>query len=59
MIGYTTFDLSLITTHISDERHFSDIQISQGSVATCLRRGGIFKHKFLANLLSSPSVKKV
>jgi len=25
---------------------------------TCLRRGGIFKHKFVANLLPSPSVKK-
>jgi len=24
----------------------------------CLRRGGIFKHKFVANLLPSPSVKK-
>jgi len=26
---------------------FSDINISQGSVATCLRRGGIFKHSLL------------
>ena len=37
---------------------FSDIHISQGSVATCLKRGGIFKHKFVANLLLSPLVKK-
>jgi len=37
---------------------FSDIHISQGSVATCLRRGGIFKHEFVANLLLSPLVKK-
>ena len=26
---------------------FSDIHISQGSVATCLKRGGIFKHNLL------------
>ena len=35
---------------------FSDIHISQGSVATCLKRGGIFKHEFVANLLPSPLV---
>jgi len=37
---------------------FSDIHISQGSVATCLKRGGIFKHQFVANLLPSLLVKK-
>ena len=36
---------------------FSDIHISQGSVATCLKRGGIFKHEFVANLLQSLIVK--
>ena len=36
---------------------FSDIHISQGSVATCLKRGGIFKHEFVANLLQSDSEK--
>jgi len=36
---------------------FSDIHISQGSVATCLKRGGIFEHKFDANLLPSTLVK--
>jgi len=36
---------------------FSDIHISQGSVATYLKRGGIFKHEFVANLLPSPIVK--
>jgi len=36
---------------------FSDIHISQGSVATCLRRGEIFKHQFVANLLLCPQVK--
>jgi len=37
---------------------FSDIHISQSSVAACLKRGGIFKHKFVANLLQSLIVKK-
>jgi len=37
---------------------FFGIHISQGSVATCLRRGWIFKHAFVANLLLSSSVKK-
>jgi len=36
---------------------FCDIHISQGSVATCLKRGGIFKHEFVANLLQSLTVK--
>ena len=29
------------------------------SVATCLKRGGIFKHEFVANLLLSGLVKKI
>jgi len=37
---------------------FSDIRISQGSVATCLKRGGIFKHGFVANFVHSLIVKK-
>ena len=40
---------------------FSDIHISQGSVATCLRHctdGRIFKHGFVSYLLLSLSVKK-
>jgi len=36
---------------------FFGIHISQGSVATCLKRGGIFKHEFVANLLLSRLVK--
>ena len=32
---------------------FFGIHISQGSVATCLKRGGIFKQEFVANLLLS------
>ena len=37
---------------------FFCIHISQGSVATCLKRCGIFKHDFVANLLQSRLVKK-
>ena len=37
---------------------FFCIHISQGSAATCLKRGGIFKQEFVANLLLSPLVKK-
>jgi len=43
-------DLSLITTHISDCYQFSDIHISQGSVATFFKGGEIFKYEFVANL---------
>jgi len=50
--------LSLITIRISDWRHFSDVHISQGSVATRLKRGGIFKYEFVANLLPSRQWKK-
>ena len=32
---------------------FLNTDISQGSVATCLKRGRIFKHEFVANLLES------
>jgi len=37
---------------------FFGIHISQGSVATCLKRGGILKYEFVANLLPSRLVKK-
>ena len=36
---------------------FLNIDISQSSVATCLRRGGIFKYDFITNLLLSLSMK--
>jgi len=51
-------DLSLITMHISDCCQFSGIHISQGSVATYLRCGGIFKYEFVANLPMSLPVKE-
>jgi len=37
---------------------FFDIHISQGIVATSLKRGGIVKHEFVANLLPNSLVKK-
>jgi len=37
----------------------SDFHISQDSVATSLRRGGIFKYDLVANFLPSQSLKKV
>jgi len=43
---------------IADYRQFSDIDISQGSVATNVRCSGIFKHKFVVNLPLSPPVKE-
>jgi len=51
-------DFSSITIHISDCRHFSDIHISQGTVATYFRCGGIFKDYFVANLRMSLPVKE-
>ena len=42
--------------HISDYHQFSDIHISQGSVATYVRCGGIFQYDFVANLPNLPSV---
>jgi len=38
---------------------FLCIHISHGSVATRLKRGGIFKHEFITNLLPSQLVKKL
>jgi len=36
---------------------FLNIDISQGSVVTCLRCGGIFKYGFITNFLRSLMVK--
>jgi len=52
-----SYDLSLITIHISHYHQFSDIHISQGSAATCVRCGEVFKYVFVANLPLSPSAK--
>jgi len=49
-------DISLITVHFSSYCCFSDINISQGSVATHLRGCGIFYYRFTTNSLLSLSV---
>jgi len=49
MLAIIPCHLSLITIHISDCCQFSGIHISQGSVATYLRCGGILKYEFVAN----------
>jgi len=43
---------------ISLINNFSDISFSQGSVATCLRCGGIFNNRFSANFLQIVTVKE-
>jgi len=45
------YDLPLITIPVSNSHLFSDTNISQGSVATRLRCGGICRYHFIANLL--------
>jgi len=52
------YDLPLITISVSNCHLFSDITISQGSVATRLRCGGIFSCDFTANLSPSVIVKE-
>jgi len=37
---------------------FSDINILQGSVATCLRCGGIFSYHFTADLSQNLTMKE-
>jgi len=50
--------MTMFAMHISDCCQFSDIHISQGSVATYLRRGGIFKYESVANSPVSMPVKE-
>jgi len=59
MLGYTT--LWFIISYNTELRlmPFSEILISQGSVATSLRLGGIFKREFVANWLPNPPAKNV
>jgi len=52
------YDLPLITIPVSNRHLFSAITISQGSVATRLRCGGIFSYNFTANLSPSLAVKE-
>jgi len=52
------YDLPLITIPVSNCHLFLDITISQGSVATRLRCGGIFNYHFTANLSLSLTLKE-
>ena len=52
------YDLPLIAIPVSNWHLFSDINISQGSVAMRLRCGGIFSYHFTANLPTSLTVKE-
>ena len=52
-------ELSLAYSTAASVSHDYLLLQLQGSVVTCLRRGEIFKHEFVANLLRSPSVEKV
>jgi len=54
-------DLLFITIPVSNCLLFSDINISQGSVLTCLRCGGIFSYHATgaANLSLSVTVKEL
>jgi len=52
------YDLTLITIPVSNCHLFSDVNISQGSVATRLRCGGIFSYYFTANLSLSLAMKE-
>jgi len=53
-IATVIYDLPLIAILVSNCHLFSDITISQGSVATRLRCDGIFSYNITANL--SPSL---
>jgi len=53
------WNLSLITTRVSDCRSFSDINFPKGSVATHMRCGGICNKYLYANLLENLTVKKL
>ena len=58
MFGYTTLWFIINYNIYFRLTPFFDIHISQGSVATHLRRGGIFEHDFVANFLRSTPIKK-
>jgi len=51
--------LGLITTSVCDCHLFSNINVSLGSVATIMRRSGIFNNCFTANLLENLSANEL
>jgi len=52
------YDLPLITIPISNCHLFSDINVSQGSVATHLRYGGIFNYYFYYKFIDESNIMK-
>jgi len=50
--------MAVLLHELHEHGNFLNIDISQGSVATCFRYGGIFKHNFIANLLLSLTVEE-
>ena len=58
-VAHHNLNACLITIYISNCCQFSDIYISQGSVATHIRCGGIFKYEFVANLPLNLSAKEL
>ena len=58
ILGYSTLWFIINCNTYFRMMPFFYIHISQGSAATCLKHGGIFKHEFVANLLQSRLVKK-
>jgi len=58
MLGCAMLRFIINHNTYSDYHQFSDIHISQGSVATLLRYGGTFKYEFIANLALSLPVKE-
>jgi len=58
MLGYTTLWFVINYNTYFRLMPFFDIHISQGSVATCLRHGEIFKHEFVANFSVSLTAKE-
>jgi len=57
-IATVIYDLPFITIPVSSCHLLSDTTITQGSVATRLRCGGIFSYHFTANLSLSLTVKE-
>jgi len=58
-LATTIYDLPLITIPVSNCHLFSDINISQGSVAMRLRYGGIVIYHFTADLSLSLTMKEI
>jgi len=54
----TVLSGSVLHAAVHEHGNFLNRDISQGRVATCLRCGGMFNNDFIADLLTSLSVKE-